>query len=95
MTGGEDVMALGLEFRPPDSGQLGKVERRQEWVFVGLGAVLSLLVRGDGARSPVAWKLILEARAESSASSRQEPGIHARVFFLERQFRRWEGSGAS
>lgn len=87
-------MALGLEFRPPDSGQLGKVERREEWVFVGLGAVLSLLVRGDGARPPVAWKLILEARAESSAPSRQEPGIHA-IFFLERQLRRWEGSGAS
>lgn len=86
---------MGLEFGPQDSGQLGKVSSRQEWVCVGFGAVRFYLCVEMRPGLPVAWKLILEARAEFSVLSRQEHGIHARVFFLERQFRRWEGSEAS
>lgn len=68
---------MGLEFGPQDSGQLGKVSSRQEWVCVSFGAVCFCLCVEMRPGLPVAWKLILEARAEFSVLSRQEYGIHA------------------
>ena len=95
VTGGEDVMAWGWnsDRRTLDSrGRWRDGKSGCPWVWVQCCLYLCVEMGPD---LPVAWKLILEARAEFSALSRQEHGIHARVFLLERQFRRWEGSGAS